>query len=73
MCTMFGSLDQRYIIVHLRNIRMKNGSGWPARAAAKHVNLKGVRARCACSRHVACNMVGSAPVDDGGVGNPTTA
>ena len=26
----------------------------------------------ACSRHVACNMVGSASVDDERVGNPTT-
>ena len=30
-------------------------------------------ARCACSRHVACNMVGSASIDDGWSGqNPTT-
>ena len=43
----------------------RDGPRGPVNAAAKHVNLKGVRARCACSRHVACNMVGSAPVDDG--------
>ena len=28
-------------------------------SAAQYVNLKGVLARRACSRHVACNMVGS--------------
>ena len=27
-----------------------------------------LRARCACARHVACNMVGSVPVDDGWCG-----
>ena len=43
----------------------RDGSGGPVYTAAEHVNLKGVRARCACSRHVACNMVGSASVDDG--------
>ena len=43
----------------------RDGPRGPVNTAAKHVNLKGVRARCACSRHVACNMVGSAPVDDG--------
>ena len=43
----------------------RDGPRGPVNAAAKHVNLKGVRARCACSRHVACNMVGSTPVDDG--------
>ena len=42
---------------------MRRGRG--ARAAAKHVNLKGVHARCACSCNVACNMVGLDPVDDG--------
>ena len=29
----------------------------PVNAAAKHVDLDMVRAQCACSRHVACNMV----------------
>ena len=47
------------------NDMTRDGPRGPVNAAAKHVNLKGVRARCACSRHVACNMVGSAPVDDG--------
>ena len=28
-------------------------------------SLRKFFARCACSRHVACNMVGSAPIDDG--------
>ena len=48
----------------------RDGLRGPVNAAAKHVNLKGVRARCAFSRHVACNMVGSAPVDDGPGGQP---
>ena len=43
----------------------RDGPRGPVNAAAKHVNHKGVRARCACSRHVACNMVVSASVDDG--------
>ena len=47
------------------NDMTRDGPRGPVNAAAKHVNLKGVRARCACSRHVACNMVGSVPVDDG--------
>ena len=33
--------------------------------ATSHVSEEVLRARCACSRHVACNMVDSAPVDDG--------
>ena len=48
----------------------RDGPRGPFCAATKHVNLKGVRARCACSRHVASNMVGSASVDDRS-GNPT--
>ena len=37
----------------------RDGPCGPVFAAAKQVDLKGVRARCACSRHVARNMVGS--------------
>ena len=40
-------------------------------AGAQHNAV--LRVRCVCSRHVACNMVGSAPSMTGGVGNPTTA
>ena len=42
----------------------RDGLRGPVYAAAKHVNLKGVRARCDGSHHVTCNMVGSASVDD---------
>ena len=38
-----------------------DGPRGPVNAAAKHVNLKGVRT---------CNMAGSAPVDDGRGGQP---
>ena len=48
----------------------RDGPRGPVYAAAKHVNLKCVRARCAGSRRVACNMVGSAPVDDHYGGQP---
>ena len=47
-----------------------DGPQGPVNPAAKHVNFEIVRARCACSRHVACNTVGSAPIGDGWSGQP---
>ena len=41
------------------------------RVTVARKNCKGVRSRCVSSCHVACNIVGSDPVDDGRVGNPT--